>query len=296
MSASLAAHRALFKGSLTGNQHLEALRSRHDGDQGPAVVLTKADDPKLALGSIENGETRGELHVRDINGPVAGPEDLLIEEGDGLEGWRGGEGVEVCVVLQRLGGVEETDVCSVDELQIGASAQVLDGEISVDGVSDLAETALLITVQDLVWLHRIQKHEAVTVKKGCPILLPPLWPGEGGVGDERKDSASADGAFRQDVPCAEGEQVHLVDALAVVGCGDPQDVVAPHEGTDILEAQSGAVAMCIWQVDVSVTVGGEGVQKVLYDDGTSDVGGERVGAAPHAGVQGASEDEDGGVV
>ena len=71
---------------------------------------------------------------------------------------------------------------------------------------------------------------------------------------------------------------------------------ASHEDADILEAKSGGVARCIWQVDVPVTVGGEGVQEVLCDDGLLNVGGERVGAAPHAGVQGASEDEDGRVV
>lgn len=169
------------KVSLTVSQHLKPLRSRHDGDQGPAVILTETDDPERALRSIENDEARGELHVGEFDGPVAGPEDLLIEEGDGLEGWSGREGVEVGVILQRLGGVEETDVCSVDQVQVGASPQVLDREISVDGVSDLAETALLITVQNDVRLHRIDEHEAVIVKKGGPILLPPLRPGEGGV-------------------------------------------------------------------------------------------------------------------
>lgn len=290
LSASLAAHSALVKVSLTRSQHLEPLRSRHDGDQGPAVVLTETDDPIGALRSIENDKAGGELHVGEFDGPVAGPEDLLIEEGDGLEGWSGREGVEICVVLQGFGGVEEAHVCPVDELQIGASAQILDRELSVDCVSDLAQTALLITFQDLVRLHRIDEHEVVTVKKGCPILLPPLRPGEGGVGDEREDSASTDGAFGQDALRAEGEQVHLVDALAVVGGGDQQDVVGPHEDADILEAKSGGVARCIWQFDVPVTVGGEGVQEVLCDDGLLNVGGERVGAAAHAGVEGASEE------
>ena len=49
------------------------------------------------------------------------------------------------------------------------------------------------------------------------------------------------------VLCAEGDEVHLADTLAVVGGGEQQDVIAPHEGTDILETQSGAVAMCLWQ-------------------------------------------------